>query len=259
MRACNTSRCCAAASGGCPLVAIRWLSRPGIDIDPLIDPECPHCSSYAQAPFPIGRFYFLNAKPAWQSSQALQRLEQNHIMMDVIEADTGIGERGERPGAFPGLLQIVAGDFDDAPTKNGVRFLTEDPILLRDAWVEAGDGSPGYTFAQPAVGTPERFNEYSLPYTGPGPYAFGDRRIDYVFVRDGANRSAVWDSSKVVFDGKGAEWVSGHYGVFADLRPVPELSSALLSVGALAGLLGVRRRKSRSNGRTDKSSRRLAP
>jgi len=24
-----------------PLVAIRWLSRPGIDIDPRIDPECP--------------------------------------------------------------------------------------------------------------------------------------------------------------------------------------------------------------------------
>jgi hypothetical protein len=100
-----------------------------------------------------------------------------------------------------------------------------------------GDGSPGYTFAQPAVGAPPRLNDYSLSYTGPGAYEFGDRRIDYVFTRDGASRSAVWESSKVVFDGKGAEWVFGHYGVFADLRPVPEPSAALLALASL-GVLG---------------------
>jgi hypothetical protein len=175
------------------------------------------------------------------TSQAPQRLEQAAITMGVIDDDVAAG------GAAEGLLQIVAGDFDDAPTTPSIRFLRSSPHFLRDSWVEAGDGSPGYSFAQPAVGSPARYNEYSLPYTGPndppGAYEFGNRRIDYLFVRNHGTARGRWEASRVVFDGKGEEWISGHYGVLGDLRLVPEPSATTLGAGALAALLALRLRR----------------
>lgn len=231
----------------------RWPIEPSLaervslEVDGARDYPYALVRGVVGAPSPIGRFYFLDAKPAWQTSQAPQRLTQNGILMDVVETDTAV--RGGHPGAAAGLFQIIAGDFDDAPTTPSVQFLTNPPNALRDSWVEAGDGSPGYTFAQPAVGAPPHENEYALDYTGPGPYAFGDRRIDYVFARDGANREVVWHASRVVFDGKGDGWVSGHHGVFADLRPVPEPSAGLHAAAALAALHLLRRAASRTRTR----------
>lgn len=228
----------------------RWPIEPSLadyvslEVEGATDYQYGLVRGVIGAPFPIGRFYFLNSKPAWQTSQADQRLAQNRILIETVETDTRV--RGGRPGAAAGLFQIIAGDFDDAPTTPSVQFLTNPPNALRDSWVEAGDGSPGYTFAQPPVGAPPDENEYSLKYTGPGPYAFGDRRIDYVFARDGTNREVAWHASRVVFDGKGAEWVSGHYGVFADLRPVPEPSEALLGCVAAAALAALRARRTRA-------------
>ncbi len=232
------------------LIASRWPIGPAfpdpVSLEMAGADEYPYglVRGIVSAPAPFGAVYFLNAKPAWQTSQAPQRALQGAIMLDEIATNADAGQPAE------GLLQIVAGDFDDAPTTQSILNLTGPPELLRDAWVEAGDGGPGFTFSQPPVATPALFNEYALPYTGPntppGAYEFGDRRIDYLFAREQGPFEAAWHATRVVFDGPGSEWISGHSGVFGDLRPVPEPGHGARGAALLA-LLGLVRRRRRAS------------
>jgi len=241
------------------LIASRWPIAPSLP-DP-VSLELPGADEYpyglvrgaVHAPPPFGDVYFLNAKPAWMPSQAPQRLAQASMTMDVVDGDTAPGQ----PAA--GLLQIVAGDFDDAPETPSVRSLTRDPHWLRDSWVETGHLDGGFTFTQPVVATPARYNEYALPYTGPntppGIYELGNRRIDYLFVRNGATAVASWHASRTVFDGKGADWISGHYGVFGELRALPEPAPSLgLAAGAAFFAAWAARRRGRDLGRARRRS-----
>jgi len=230
------------------LIASRWplspdfpdrvsLEMPGADLDPYA-----LVRGIVEAPPPFGDLYFINPKPAWEHHQATQRSAQAVLTTDTIWQDI-------QPGAPAfGLVQILAGDLDDVPASPSVGHYVRSKGF-RDSWIEAGSAGYGHTFTQPAAGTPERYNDYSLPITGtidPPPFGlYGFRRIDYLLVRDGWHDAVRWHASRVVFDGKGLDWISAHYGVFGELRLVPEPSGAVAFATGAALLLALADRRRR--------------
>lgn len=211
------------------LIASRWPLSPAfpdpVPLEVAGDPfQYALLRAVVQMPAPFDDIYFANSKPAWQANQGNERVFQARETMRVINGE--VTDPGS-PGF--GLVQIIAGDLDDVPSSESVQFMT-GPQRMRDSWIEAASAGDGFTFTQPAAATPPRFNEYSLSLTGtsnPPPFGlYGLRRIDYLLVRDGFGDAAAWHSSRVVFDGRDGGWISGHYGVFGDLRIVPEPSTA---------------------------------
>lgn len=164
------------------------------------------------APAPIGDFLFVNAKPCWQLHLEAERERQ---LVDLVGA---IERRAERKN-FP---TVIAGDFDAAPDRSSIRFITGRQSLAGvstqylDTWEMAGDGSAGFTWStrNPLV------SEIATRWTGQEAH---HRRIDYIFVASAflTDRPAVVKSCRVVLDTPvNGVWPSDHFGVLADIAPI---------------------------------------
>lgn len=163
-------------------------------------------------PAPIGDFLFVNAKPCWQLHLESERERQIVDIVAVIE------RRASRKN-FP---TVIAGDFDAAPDRASIRFLTGRQSLAGtstqylDTWEMAGDGSPGFTWTtrNPLVA------EIAPRWTGQDSH---HRRIDYVFVGSAflTERPVKVVSCRVVLDQPvDGVWPSDHFGVLAEITPV---------------------------------------
>src|ERR1700689_4883261 len=136
------------------------------------------------------------------------KFEEGHVRAAQVRA---IAERLDTYAKdFPALL---VGDFNAEPEAEEVRYLRgltslggETRAYFQDAFAQAGDGSPGFTYA--------RRNPFAAPLREP------DRRIDYVFVRgrDERHRGEPLEA-RVCFDAPvGGTFPSDHFGVVATLR-----------------------------------------
>lgn len=167
----------------------------------------------AAAPPPVGPVLFACAKPSWELCSELERERQAVILADAID-------RLAAPDGFP---PIVAGDFDAALDRASIRFLAGMQSLggcsahFRDAWAEAGDGSPGHTW--------EWANPYARAQIADRLHMPGlARRIDYIWLGSPHlyPRYAAFDICRVELaqpvDGA---WASDHYAVYAEIATAP--------------------------------------
>jgi len=115
------------------------------------------------------------------------------------------------------LPQVLAGDFNAAPTAPEIRFLRGELLLegrrtyWEDAFAELHPEAPGWTWAG------------RNPLTARSPGHAPDRRIDYVFaaVEQWSGQGLV-RACRLVFDEPDADGVfaSDHFGVLADVQLV---------------------------------------
>lgn len=136
------------------------------------------------------------------------RFDESDVRQEQVGAIARfIAESPER--TFPA---IVCGDFNAEPDSDEVRTLTGkapvavDSMVFHDAWLVAGDGSPGLTWTNA--------NPYARMALEP------DRRIDYVFAGWPKERGAghVVGCALVGADPVDGVHPSDHLGVVADLR-----------------------------------------
>lgn len=133
----------------------------------------------------------------------------------VVELDRWLCELA----AGDGIAPVMGGDFDATPDTSSIRFLTGlqgldgRSTFWADAFAQAGDGSPGYTFTSDS------------PFVQPFMEAvFGQpvhhRRIDYVFVGSPMRWKPrlIVTSARVVGQYADGGAPSDHYGVLAELE-----------------------------------------
>ncbi len=133
----------------------------------------------------------------------------------VVELDRWLCELAANDSIPP----VMAGDFDATPDTSSIRFLTGlqglegRSTFWADAFAQAGDGSPGYTFTSDS------------PYVQPFMEAVfaqpvHNRRIDYVFVGSPIRWKPrlVVTSARVVGEYADGGAPSDHYGVLAELE-----------------------------------------
>lgn len=136
------------------------------------------------------------------------RLDHSHIRQRQV-ADLARFVNSARPRTFP---PIVCGDFNAEPASEEIRMLTGqttcpvEGLVFRDAWKEAGDGGPGFTW--------DNANPHVALELEP------DRRIDYVLVGWPKSRGAghVVDCRLVGNVPVDGVWPSDHHAVMAELR-----------------------------------------
>jgi endonuclease/exonuclease/phosphatase family metal-dependent hydrolase len=136
------------------------------------------------------------------------RFDESHVRQrQVASIAEFIAE--SPPRTYPAIL---CGDFNADPDSDEMRMLTGkaaspvDRMVFHDAWVVAGDGSPGATWSNA--------NPYARLDLEP------DRRIDYVLAGWPKARGAghVVDCALAGANPIGGVHPSDHLGVIADLR-----------------------------------------
>ena len=198
-------------------IASRW---PVTLVEQVRYPETDRLRGHAlgaqlariDAPDPIGPFLFVNNKPAWRLDHEYERETQAVQLVGAIE-------KHSRRDWFP---TVIAGDFDAAPDRASIRFLTGRQSLhgysteYWDAWesVQGNSDRPGFTWVID--------NPLVVPVAE---RLCGDRprrRIDYIFVanRSMQDRPARITACQVVLDQPvDGVWASDHFGVLADIEP----------------------------------------
>jgi endonuclease/exonuclease/phosphatase family metal-dependent hydrolase len=188
-------------------IASRWPISGVHEVDLAITPRTAGFAAITlvaeiDVPGPIGRVYFANHVPNWQTNFELERERQALAAARFLEsvasdADTHV---------------ILAGDFTADPDSAGVRFIAGRQSLdgmsvcYRDAWVSVHGAEAGETFVP------------SNPLVADWDWPF--RRLDYVFVRCGEHGGPTLevDRCDVVFDQSvDGVWASDHFGVLAEL------------------------------------------
>jgi len=161
------------------------------------------CLLFALLDAPFGRVPFFVTHLNWKLDDGHVREEQVLVIVRHVQALA-------TADMYPAVL---VGDFNAEPTADEIRYLhgltslgSGRRVYFQDAFLLAGDGSPGFTFA--------RRNPFAAPLREP------DRRIDYVFVqgRDERFRGEPLES-RVCFDAPvDGTYPSDHFGVVASLR-----------------------------------------
>lgn len=150
---------------------------------------------FAEVDGPRGPFQVFTTHLNWRFDQSAVRQEQVRAVTALIARTT--------PRSYP---PILCGDLNAAPDSDEIRMLTGrttvpvPKLVFHDAWEVAGDGGPGFTWANE--------NAYAALDLEPS------RRIDYVLVgwpKAGGAGHVV--SCRV--DGRTG---SDHYAVVAELR-----------------------------------------
>jgi endonuclease/exonuclease/phosphatase family metal-dependent hydrolase len=205
------------ARDGC-CVASRWPFDLVEVLSLQLTPECaryPYAAVAVRvaAPDPVGPMLFVCAKPSWELNRERERELQAVALVGMIR-------RHARRAEFP---TVIAGDFDATPDSASIRFLTGRQSLegtsahCLDAWQQAGDGSPGYTwtyrngFAAAIIDQCIRQPRH-------------ERRIDYVFLGSphDHDRFARVRAARVVLDTPAdGVWPSDHYAVYAEIEVAP--------------------------------------
>jgi endonuclease/exonuclease/phosphatase family metal-dependent hydrolase len=147
----------------------------------------------------------------WRFDHGFVRLKQAAFVATRVEAFA--------PSAAGLLPPLLLGDFNAQPDSDEIRFLSGlavhegRSVHFADAWVYAGDGSLGATFA--------RENDYARKNREPS------RRIDYIFVR-GPDRELRGEPlvAQLAFNRptpgqEGPIWPSDHFGLYAELAVEP--------------------------------------
>lgn len=159
------------------------------------------------APAPIGPLLVVHHKPTWQSGAEAERERQAVRSARIVEDLLAGADRHV----------VLAGDFDATPDAASIRFWTGRQSLegtsvsYQDAWEAIHGDEPGHTF------TPANGLRSGRWRPRPG------RRIDYVMVRCGDHGSTldVVGCERVFDRAVDGVWASDHFGVWADLEPVP--------------------------------------
>ncbi|WP_043631242.1 endonuclease/exonuclease/phosphatase family protein [Nonomuraea candida] len=188
-----------------PLAATRQLRQV---VTPRVNPaEFSGWAGLAEvlAPEPL---LFVNHKPSHRLGHERERELQAVRTAELIEEV--LGDRR--------MHVVVAGDFDAPPESASVRFwsglqsLEGVSVAYRDVWQWAHPDDPGHTF------TPVN----PLVRGGNWPLETG-RRIDYLFVRCHGNGPTLrLVNCRQIFDRPvHGVWASDHFGLVADLEPLP--------------------------------------
>lgn len=158
---------------------------------------------YAELESPFGKMPFFCTHLNWKFHHGHVRQLQVKALTELVARLAPVG------GSFP---PVIVGDFNAEVDSDEIRFmrgltgLGGPCVYFADAFLVAGDGSPGTTFS--------KRNPFAAPLREP------ERRIDYVFVRgpDDAQRGEPVDA-RVCFD-RAVEDVfpSDHFGVIATIR-----------------------------------------
>jgi endonuclease/exonuclease/phosphatase family metal-dependent hydrolase len=105
------------------------------------------------------------------------------------------------PATAESLPPMLMGDLNAEPHSEEIRLLTEDFV---DAWLDAGDGSDGFTW--------DRRNEYTHEHD------VHSQRIDYILVRSPVGTLRI-EKTKVAFNQRHeGVWPSDHFGLVADFE-----------------------------------------
>jgi endonuclease/exonuclease/phosphatase family metal-dependent hydrolase len=166
---------------------------------------------YALLDAPWGRLPVFVTHLNWRFEHGHVRLEQ---VASVVQR---IDELAPPRGGF--LPPVLMGDFNAEPDADEMRYLrglhvrNGASVYFADAWVYAGDGTPGATY--------DPRNDYARLNREP------PRRIDYIFARgpDSEFRGEPLRAElccTVPQQGKdGLVWPSDHFGVYAELQMEP--------------------------------------
>ena len=150
---------------------------------------------------PRGRVRVFSTHLNWRAHDSGIR-QQQVAELARFAADMGPSE----------FAPIVCGDFNAGPASDEIRMLTGettcpvDGLVFRDAWRQAGDGSPGYTW--------DNANPYAGATLEP------DGRIDYIFTSEPRDRGAGHVTRCMVCANEPIDgvWPSDHFAVMAELR-----------------------------------------
>jgi endonuclease/exonuclease/phosphatase family metal-dependent hydrolase len=171
----------------------------------------PRALLYALAGAPWGRLPIFVTHLNWRFDHGYVRLKQVAFVADRIAECAPV-----QAGFLPPVLM---GDFNAAPEADEIRYLSGLHVLdgksvyFADAWVFAGDGSPGATY--------DPKNDYARKSREP------PRRIDYVFTRGpdaelrGEPLSARLAFHEPATSSSGTLWPSDHFGVYAEIAVEP--------------------------------------
>ncbi len=202
---------------GCA-VASRWPMERLETVDLRVTPQAqqyPYAALLVRvrAPDPLGPILFGCAKPSWELNREYERELQAVELVKAVR----------RHARWADLPPILAGDFDATPDSASIRFLTGRQSLgglsvhFRDAWAEAGDGTPGYTWTYRNGSAREVIAR-----------CFQDRRhqrrIDYVFLgspHECTRRAAVRTARVALRSPHAGVWASDHYAVYAEIEALP--------------------------------------
>jgi endonuclease/exonuclease/phosphatase family metal-dependent hydrolase len=166
---------------------------------------------YALLDSPWGRLPIFVTHLNWRFEHGFVRLEQ------IAYVTARIDELAPPRGGF--LPPVLMGDFNAEPDADEIRYLrglhvrNGASVYFADAWVYAGDGSPGATYDQR--------NDYARKNREP------PRRIDYIFARGpdaelrGEPMRAELCCTTSQSGADGQVWPSDHFGVYAELQMEP--------------------------------------
>lgn len=187
-------------------VAARW--ERDLLVTPRLNPrELAARVAVAQLDVPgVGEVLLVNHKPTFRLGFERER------ELQAISAARFVAELAEQRPV------VLAGDFDAVPAAASIRFwrgtqsLDGVSVCYQDAWDTVHGGEPGYTF------TPDN----PLVRAGNWPLV-PPRRIDYVMVGcgDSGPRLRIADSFLAFDRPVDHVWASDHFGVVADLEPLP--------------------------------------
>lgn len=180
-------------------IASRWPVTAVRELDTSADFDGYPAGALAAAvlwPESESPLLVVSHNPNWQPGAAAARLVQ------AAATARFIAEFGE----FGGPPIVLGGDFDAEPEEASIRHWIE--LGYEDLWLVCNGDRSGPTFA-PSVN----------PLVEPEWDAYGDRRIDYLFVRDptGYDLRAV-DCARVGTEPVDGAWASDHFGVVATIE-----------------------------------------
>ena len=189
----------------------RWYGNAVLSRWPIVHTECfelPRCRTdekrsllLAAIDSPFGEIPFFVTHLNWRLDDGHTREAQ---VLDIAQRVRAVASE------FPAIL---VGDFNAEPGSDEIRYMrgltslgSTSRVYFQDAFADAGDGSPGYTFS--------RRNPFAAPLREP------DRRIDYIFVRGRDERFRGEPlEARVCFDAPvDGTYPSDHFGVTAKLR-----------------------------------------
>jgi endonuclease/exonuclease/phosphatase family metal-dependent hydrolase len=202
-----------AANGSAVSIASRWPVGAVRQVDLHVTARvagfpCTTLVAEILAPDPIGPLLLVNKRTSWQWGAELERGLEAVAVARFVE-----GLVGSRP-----VHVVLASDLNAAPDAASLRFLCGlqslggTSVCYQDAWQSLHPGEPGHTFSP----------RNPLVPAGEMPRERG-RRIDYVLVRCGDHGPTLEVAAcALVFDeAVDGTWASDHFGVVADLAPVP--------------------------------------
>jgi len=166
---------------------------------------------YALVEHPLGPLPVFVTHLNWKLHHGSVRRRQVAALSEHVKALAPIGDSGLPP--------IIMGDFNAEPDSDEMRFMrglaTIDgrSVYFADAWIYAGDGTPGHTF--------DRKNRFAAIAHEP------PRRIDYIFVR-GPDTKLRGEPLKTrlafatrVPGPEGDLWPSDHFGLVTEMSIEP--------------------------------------